>query len=101
MTLFHGSNVEVPIPRLMPQTRALDFGRAFYLTSDIDQASKWAQTSVLRRGEGKALVSAYELADEDFSRLNILSFDAPDADWLRYVAANRLGCLRYREVFKV
>ena len=91
MTLFHGSNVEVPIPRLMPQTRALDFGRAFYLTSDIDQASKWAQTSVLRRGEGKALVSAYELADEDFFRLNILSFDAPDADWLRYVAANRLG----------
>ena len=45
MILFHGSNVEVSSPHLMLQTRALDFGRAFYLTSDVDQASKWAQTS--------------------------------------------------------
>jgi len=33
MRLYHGSNVEVAKPRLMPSVRALDFGRAFYLTS--------------------------------------------------------------------
>ena len=91
MILFHGSNVEVSSPHLMPQTRALDFGRAFYLTSDVDQASKWAQTSVLRRGEGNALVSVYELNDEVFAQLNVLRFVAPDADWLRYVTDNRMG----------
>ena len=30
MKLYHGSNVEVAEPRLMPGVRALDFGRAFY-----------------------------------------------------------------------
>ena len=38
---------------------ALDFGRAFYLTSDFEQASRWAKTSVLRRGEGVAVVNLY------------------------------------------
>lgn len=33
----------------MPLVRALDFGRAFYLTSDLAQAEKWAKTSALRR----------------------------------------------------
>ena len=59
MKLFHGSNVEVVTPRLMPMVRALDFGRAFYLTSDFEQASRWAKTSVLRRGEGVAVVNLY------------------------------------------
>ena len=35
MKLYHGSNVEVAEPRLMSGVRALDFGRAFYLTSDL------------------------------------------------------------------
>ena len=91
MMLFHGSNIEVSYPRLMPQTRALDFGQAFYLTSDIEQASKWAHISVLRRAEGAALVSVYEVDDENFRKLEILKFDAPDAGWLRYVTANRIG----------
>ena len=60
MTLYHGSNVEVVFPKLMPMVRALDFGRAVYLTSDFGQASRWARTTVLRRGEGNPVVSAYE-----------------------------------------
>ena len=91
MILYHGSNVAVLSPRLMPQSRALDFGQAFYLTSDIEQASKWAQTSVLRRGEGEALVSVYEIDDAIFSQLNIMKFDAPNVEWLQYVTANRTG----------
>ena len=59
MKLFHGSNVEVVTPKLMPMVCALDFGRAFYLTSDFEQASRWAKTSVLRRGEGVAVVNLY------------------------------------------
>jgi hypothetical protein len=39
MKLYHGSNVEVMTPKLFQSARALDFGRAFYLTSDFDQAS--------------------------------------------------------------
>ena len=73
----------------MPLVRALDFGRAFYLTSDLAQAAKWARTSVLRRGEGVATVSAYSVDEEAFSALKTLTFDGPTADWLRFVSKNR------------
>ena len=89
MILYHGSNVVVREPKLMPQTRALDFGRAFYLTSDFEQAAKWAQTSVLRRGDGVATVSSFELDELRLAALNVLRFDAPNADWLRFVTRNR------------
>ena len=89
MILYHGSNVVVQEPKLMPQTRALDFGRAFYLTSDFEQAAKWARTSVLRRGDGVATVSSFELNESRLAALNVLRFDAPNADWLRFVTRNR------------
>lgn len=47
MRLYHGSNCAVEVPELVPQVRALDFGRAFYLTSDIEQASRWALRRLL------------------------------------------------------
>ena len=93
MKLYHGSNVEVAEPRLMSGARALDFGRAFYLTPDSEQAARWARTTVLRRGEGSAVVSVYEFDEVAAAALNTLHFDAPDVDWLRYVTRNRTGML--------
>jgi hypothetical protein len=91
MRLYHGSNVEVVSPKLMPSVRALDFGRAFYLTSSSEQAARWARTAVLRRGEGAAVVSVYEFDDEVAVGLKVLRFDKPDAAWLKYVTRNRTG----------
>ena len=42
MLLYHGSNVEVRNPQIIPSKRLLDFGTGFYLTSDLEQAKKWA-----------------------------------------------------------
>ena len=91
MKLYHGSNVEVAVPKLMSSVRALDFGRAFYLTSDSEQAARWARTTVLRRGEGRAVVSVYEFDEAAASALSMLRFDAPNSEWLRYVTRNRTG----------
>ena len=38
MLLYHGSNLIVQKPSLLESKRALDFGKAFYLTSDLEQA---------------------------------------------------------------
>ena len=73
----------------MLQARALDFGRAFYLTSDFEQAAKWARTSVLRRGDGVATVSSFELDESRLTTLQVLRFDAPNVEWLRFVTRNR------------
>lgn len=89
MMLYHGSNVAVEAPKLTPRVRALDFGQGFYLTSDREQVAKWAKTSVLRRGEGVATVSAYEVDEARLGALRGLRFDGPTADWLRFVSRNR------------
>ena len=91
MRLYHGSNVEVSKPRLMPSARALDFGCAFYLTSDFEQESRWARTAVLRRGDGRPVVSIYEFDETASSDLRVLRFEEPNADWLKYVTGNRTG----------
>ena len=91
MRLYHGSNVEVATPKLMPRVRALDFGRAFYLTSDFEQASRWARTTVLRRDDGRAIVSVYEFDETAASLLRMLRFEEPNAAWLKYVTRNRTG----------
>ena len=91
MKLYHGSNVEVRSPKVVPMVRALDFGRAFYLTSDAEQAKRWSKTAVLRRGDGNAIVSVYEFDEEAAEALRTLRFPAPDAAWLKYVARNRAG----------
>lgn len=91
MILYHGSNTEVKEPRLIPSKRLLDFGAGFYLTSDFEQARKWAVRTAKNRGENKPLVSTFDIDVKLMRDLNILSFEKPDTDWLRYISANRTG----------
>ena len=91
MLLFHGSNIVITQPKLIPSLRLLDFGQGFYLTSDMEQAKKWAMRTTLNRGIGKATVSIFEIDDDYRKFLNILAFDKPDAEWLEFVCMNRTG----------
>lgn len=89
MTLYHGSSIAVRKPEVQPLVRALDFGRAFYMTSDFGQASRWAKTTVLRRGDGIATVSSYAIGNTALAGLRVLAFDSPSIEWLRFVSRNR------------
>ncbi|MBQ9337392.1 MAG: DUF3990 domain-containing protein [Lentisphaeria bacterium] len=91
MILYHGSNVAVEKPCLIPAKRLLDFGSAFYLTSDLEQAKKWAVRTQAIRECGTPLVSVYEFDDHGLASLRVLTFASPDLDWLHYVVANRTG----------
>lgn len=88
MLLYHGSNVAVEKPKIIQSNRALDFGSGFYLTSDYEQAEKWAKLTVLRRGSGEPTVTVYETNDY-FSNLKILKFNSADIEWLNFIVANR------------
>lgn len=59
MILFHGSNVEVIQPKLIPQNRYLDFGFGFYTTLNKEQAVSFSRKVSKRRG-GSSIVSMYE-----------------------------------------
>lgn len=80
MILFHGSNVEVREPKLLKVQRELDFGKGFYTTSDLQQASTWAQRTAKRRGNGQPIVSVYEIEDSVFDTLRVLHFASADVE---------------------
>lgn len=91
MLLFHGSSIEVKTPRLISQTRGLDFGKGFYLTTNHAQADRFSQIVVRRRKEGVCTVSVYEFNIQQAEEtLSIQKFDKADLQWLHFVVANRL-----------
>ncbi|MDR0881131.1 MAG: DUF3990 domain-containing protein [Candidatus Adiutrix sp.] len=91
MLLFHGSNQEVAAPQLIDQTRGLDFGVGFYLTTSEKQAKRFAEIIVNRRKKGLATVSIYEFDMAQAERsLNICRFTETNGEWLEFVKNNRL-----------
>lgn len=92
MTLYHGSNMIVSEPRLVPQNRFLDFGFGFYTTTNKIQAIAFADKVYKRRREGGKVVSIYELDERSaYTQCSMLRFDAPNEAWLDFVSENRAG----------
>ena len=92
MILYHGSNLIVSEPRLVPQNRYPDFGFGFYTTTNKTQAIGFADKVTKRRRAGTPTVSIYEIDDEKaFTQCRILRFDTPDEAWLDFVSDNRSG----------
>lgn len=89
ITLYHGSNVTVDMPKILPNLRALDFGCGFYLTSSYAQAERWAKVIFKRRQAGQPIVNIYSFDDELSIALNVLQFKDANADWLEFVVNNR------------
>ncbi len=89
ITLYHGSNVTVDMPKILPKLRALDFGGGFYLTSSYAQAERWAKVIFKRRQAGQPIVNIYTFDDELAIALNVLQFKDANADWLEFVVNNR------------
>ncbi|MBP0962498.1 MAG: DUF3990 domain-containing protein [Oscillospiraceae bacterium] len=85
MLLYHGSNMEIQIPKIIVSNRSLDFGTGFYTTSDYQQAKKWAVLTKERNGEGAAVVTEYEFDESLMSEYKVLKFKKPDYEWLRFV----------------
>ena len=91
MLLYHGSNLCVKCPMLVKSDRKLDFGSGFYVTTNFDQARRWAQLTAKRRASGVATVTIYNYDEALGMRFKVLRFDRPSEEWLRFVSANRKG----------
>jgi hypothetical protein len=78
-------------PRLLEQTRGLDFGKGFYLTAREGQASEFSVDVTYRRKLGVPTVSVYDFDMETAKQvMDILVFPEPNAEWLEFVRDNRL-----------
>lgn len=87
--VYHGSNLVVETPKLVPQNRNLDFGCGFYTTSNDEQARVFAQKVTERRKVGRPCVSIYSVSDRILKECKVLYFDSPNKDWLEFVRKNR------------
>ncbi|MBR0573630.1 MULTISPECIES: DUF3990 domain-containing protein [Pasteurellaceae] len=89
MKLYHGSNIEVTKPKLLTNQRLLDFGAGFYLTSSLQQATRWAELKTKREQKGAPIVSVFEFDTELISELKVIRFECADEKWLKFVTEHR------------
>lgn len=82
--IYHGSNVEVVVPRILQNGFYKDFGYGFYCTGFEKQAKRWALTR-----KGASVVNRYEyIPDVD---LKTLQFAEMTDEWLDFVVECRRG----------
>jgi len=93
MELYHGSDVIVEKPILLPRQRALDFGAGFYTTTNMEQAKAFAGKIGERRESEKCYISVYDVIDFSVLKkdLSVLEFVEADEKWLNFVFENRAG----------
>lgn len=98
MKLYHGSDVVVRHPRILPpkQGRTLDFGTGFYATTSFEQAKQWVEIRRYRGDSPHGFVSIYEISDNviEEPELRCLSFSSASPEWLAFVMSNRAGSVR-------
>lgn len=90
MKLFHGSNVSIETVDLSKSKRYKDFGIAFYLSADEEQALKMAEAKVVQFG-GEATVTEFEFDSESLTsnELNVRLFNSYTQDWAEFIFSNR------------
>ena len=92
MILYHGSNIVVDEPKILPSQRFLDFGMGFYTTTAEEQAKRWALRVGARRKSKEQFLSVYDFDLEAAKKeLNIIEFQKADEAWLTFVTACRNG----------
>ncbi len=92
MVIYHGSNVIVEQPKLVHQTRKLDFGAGFYTTTNLEQAKSFAYKVMVRTDSNTQFVSQYEFEfDTAQNELTMLRFPHANEEWLDFVYQNRRG----------
>lgn len=82
--IYHGSNVEVAVPRILQNGFYKDLGYGFYCTSLEKQAKRWALTR-----KGASVVNRYEYIPN--AELKTLQFSEMTDEWLDFVVDCRRG----------
>lgn len=101
MLLFHGSYTKVESVSLEMCTSGKDFGKGFYLTSDLSQARNFVKNSLKKAwsmgdaplDQNYGYVSSFRYEKPENCDINIHIFDKADKEWLWFVSQNRRAYL--------
>lgn len=86
MILFHGSNMPIDAIDLSKSKPNKDFGRAFYLSPDLDQAKEMASFKADILG-GSEIISQFEI--DSFDGLHLKVFESYSKEWAHFVFDHR------------
>jgi len=88
MLLYHGSNMAIEEIDLAKSRPYKDFGKAFYLSADEQQAQEMAKFKVLTSG-GEARITVFEFNNTDLGLLKVKRFENYTEEWAEFVYNNR------------
>lgn len=90
ITLYHGSNVKIENIDLAQCNPYKDFGQAFYLTVDAEQAMDVAKARVDIFG-GEPIVNVFHFNDElmNDGTLRVKTFDGYSEEWADFIYQHR------------
>lgn len=90
MILFHGSNIKIDVIDLTKSKRYKDFGQAFYLSAEEEQARKMAIAKVVQFGGEESVTSfAFNESCLSFDELQVKCFTEYSREWAEFVFNNR------------
>ena len=88
MKLYHGSTVDIPHVDLAKSKPNKDFGMAFYLSDDEQQALEMAQFRADFE-ETTPIVNVYEFDEALFEKFQIKRFEDYTEEWAHFVYDHR------------
>lgn len=88
MLLYHGSNMAIDEIDLAKSRPYKDFGKAFYLSADEEQAREMAKFKVLTGG-GDVFITAFEFDEQCMTELKVKRFEGYTEEWAEFVYNNR------------
>ena len=90
MILFHGSNIKIDVIDLTKSKRYKDFGQAFYLSAEEEQARKMAIAKVVQFGGEESVTSfAFDESCLSSNELQVKCFTEYSREWAEFVFNNR------------
>ena len=89
MILYHGTNVGFETIDLSKSKPNKDFGQGFYLSADYNQAMDMAKTKVEQLETGTPIVLAFEVDEQQMTKLKIQRYSEYSEDWAKFILLNR------------
>ena len=86
--LYHGTNQLFEKFDFHKAKPFKDFGKGFYLTSNVVQAQRWAQRKA--RNENKAYIYRYKVGNVEANRWRILELLSYDKAWVDFISKCRI-----------
>ena len=89
MVLYHGTNQIIREIDLNKSRLRTDFGKGYYLGSNLGVAREWAKSRAAFSGTPIVMRYSLDVAVFNDKSINSCKFDSPTVEWLNFVRDNR------------